>query len=154
MKRDISSAPVSIPGSARPPLAKAKLVAKSDKEKPIRVSIYARRNPQHVVEAVSIPDELGGQLPQKRKYLTAEQFEAIYGADPDELRKVEDWAKHGGLKGGDNSARHRRGIVEGPPADIGKIFGLQLNQNDDAEEGRILRRVWEITGASHLDIIV
>src|SRR5258708_14558158 len=139
MKRDISSAPVSIPGSARPPLAKAKLVAKSDKEKPIRVSTYARRNPQHVVEAVYIPDELGGQLPQKRKYLTAEQFEAIYGADPDELRKVEDWAKHGGLKVGDSSARHRRVIVEGPTADIEKIFGLQLNEYYDSQAGKVPR---------------
>src|SRR5258708_35253595 len=132
MKRDISSAPVSIPGSARPPLAKAKLVAKSDKEKPIRVSIYARRNPQHVVEAVSIPDELGGQLPQKRKYLTAEQFEAIYGADPDELRKVEDWAKHGGLKVVGSSPRHRRLNVEGPTAQIHNIFGAQLTTHHSA----------------------
>jgi kumamolisin len=154
MKRDISSARVSIPGSARPPLAKAKLVAKSDQEKPIRVSIYARRNPQHVVEAVSIPDELGGQLPQKRKYLTAEQFEAIYGADPDELRKVEDWAKHGGLKVVDSSARHRRVIVEGPTADIEKIFGLQLNEYDDAEAGRFRGRVGSIHVPSDLVSIV
>src|SRR5260221_10464136 len=114
MKRDISSAPVSIPGSARPPLAKAKLVAKSDKEKPIRFSIYARRNPQHVVEPVSIPDELGGQLPQKRKYLTSEQFQAIYGADPDELRKVKDWAKHAGVQVEVRSAPLRRVILEAP----------------------------------------
>jgi kumamolisin len=144
MKYDISSAQVPIPGSTRPPLAKAKLVARSDQDKRIRVSIYARRNPEHVFEAASIADELGSQLPAKRKYLTPKEFETIYGAQPAELRKIADWVKQNGLKIVHSSAPHRRVIVEGRIADIEKTFSLQLNEYDDPKAGRFRGRVGDV----------
>jgi len=154
MKRDSQSVSVAIPGSKRALLAGAKLVARYDKEKLLRISVYVRRNPQHVAEAVSIPEVIGRQLPAKRKYITGKQFESIYGADPEELKKVEDWATKSGLKVKSSSVQHRRVIVEGRTADIEKSFGLKLNEYVAPETGRFRGRVGEVHVPSHLASIV
>ena len=124
MSRPQDSAP--IPGSTRAALKTAKLVGKSDAEKMIQVSIYARRNPQHAIEAASLPDQIGSQLPKKREHVTGSRFTELYGADANELEKIASWAKQSGLKVVDNSQAHRRVIVEGRTGDIEKAFGLQL----------------------------
>jgi kumamolisin len=154
MARDASSAPVPIPGSERPLLEEARLVGRSDGEKPIRVSIYARRNPQNAIAALSVPDELGGQLPQKRKYLTDDQFDGLYGADPEELKKIENWSKQCGLRVVESSLRRRRVIVEGRTTDIEKAFGLQLNEYEHPDMGTFRGRVGEVHVPSDLAAIV
>jgi kumamolisin len=154
MRSNSAAGSVPIPGSTRPRLVTANLVGRSDRNKTIRVSIYARRNPQNALAAASIPDELGSQLPGKRKYLSDAEFNATYGADPEELKKVGEWAERNGLKVVDSSVSHRRVIVEGRTADIEKTFGLELNEYDDAETGRFRGRVGEICIPPELASIV
>lgn len=144
MKSSPNAGSVPIPGSTRPPLPKAKLLRRSDPRKSIRVSIYVRRNPQHVLEAASIPDELGRQLPKNRQYLSSEQFDEIYGADPQDLKKVEDWVKGSRLNVVDSNVAHRRVIVDGRTANIEKAFGVLLNEYDDVELGRFRGRIGNI----------
>ena len=142
MSRPQDSAP--IPGSNRAALKTAKLVGKSDAEKVIQVSIYARRNPQHAIEAASLPDQIGSQLPKKREHVTGSRFSELYGADANELEKIVGWAKQSGLKVVDSSQAHRRVIVEGRTGDIEKAFGLQLNDYEHPQLGRFRGRVGEI----------
>ena len=142
MNRHSGSVP--IPGSTRPLLKNAKLIGKSEAEKVIRVSIYARRNPQHAIEAASVPDELGSQLPRQRAHLTNSQFEALYGADSSELERIKDWTKQSGLKVVESSVPHRRVIVEGKTSDIEKTFGLELNEYEHPQLGKFRGRVGEI----------
>jgi kumamolisin len=154
MTHDRVNVQVPIPGSTRHLPTKAKLLSRSDREKVIRISVYVRRNPKYAAQAASIPDELGAQLPAKRKYLTAEQFADIYGADPDELSRVSAWAKKSGLKVGGSSARHRRVVVEGRTADIEKLFSLKLNEYEDPIAGRYRARVGDVRVPSDLASII
>jgi kumamolisin len=150
MKSNPNTGSVPIPGSTRPPLPKAEKVRRSDPEKSICVSIYARRNPQRALEAASIPDELGRQLPQKRKYLSDKEFDEIYGADPQDLMRIEEWINRCELKVVDSNVAHRRVIVEGSTANIEKTFELVLNEYDDDEAGRFRGRVGDIRVPSDL----
>jgi kumamolisin len=154
MKKNLGTSSVPISGSNRPPLAKVKLLGRSNREKRICISIYARRNPQRALEAASLPEELGRQLPQNRKYLSDKQFNEIYGADPQDLKKVENWIKRNGLKVVDSSVPHRRVIVEGRTGDIEKTFALVLNEYDDVDLGRFRGRVGEIHVPSDLASVV
>jgi kumamolisin len=122
-----SSNMIPISGSNRPPLPGAKLLRKTDPRKSITVSIYLRRNPHTASEAASTITTLSEQLPQERRYLSKPQLAAMFGADPQEMQAVEEWAKSCKLKVVESDAAKRRVKVSGTVAAINKAFGVQLN---------------------------
>jgi len=122
-----SSKMIPISGSNRPPLPGAKSLRKTDPKKSITVSIYLRRNPSTAGEAASTIATLSEQPPQERRYLSKPQLAAMFGADPQEMQAVEDWAKSCKLKVVEADAAQRRVKVSGTVAAIDKAFGVQLN---------------------------
>src|ERR1700761_4200374 len=93
-----SSKMIPISGSNRPPLPGAKLLRKADPKKSITVSIYLRANPSAAGEAASTIETLSEHPPQERRYLSKPQLAAVFGADPEEMQAVEEWAKSCKLK--------------------------------------------------------
>jgi kumamolisin len=65
---------IAIPGSKRAPVPQAKLLGRSDPDHRIKVSIYARRNPQAPAEAAANLATLSAELPGERRYLNDQQF--------------------------------------------------------------------------------
>lgn len=122
-----SSKIIPISGSNRPPLPGAKLLRKADPKKSITVSIYLRANPSAAGEAASTIETLSEQPPQERRYLSKPQLVAVFGADPQEMQAVEEWAKSCKLKVVEADAAKRRVKVSGTVAAIDKAFGVQLN---------------------------
>jgi kumamolisin len=135
---------VAIPGSSRDAVPGARALQPSDPNQRIKVSIYARTNPRGHVNALPSVDQLGAELPGKRHYPTAAEFNAVYGADPADLKKIEDWAKAAGLKVLDSSVPKRRVLVEGTIADCNKAFGVQLHDYEDPKTGRFRGRQGEL----------
>jgi kumamolisin len=122
-----SSKMIPISGSNRPPLPGATLLRKTDPKKSITVSIYLRRNPSKASEAASTIETLSEQPPQERRYLSKSQLAAMFGADPQEMQAVEEWAKSCKLKVVESDATKRLVKVSGTVAAINKAFGVQLN---------------------------
>src|ERR1700690_1644857 len=102
---------VPISGSYRAAVPQAKLVGKANSGERIQVSIYARQNPKFL-SATRTQDELSLQVPGKRKYLTGDEFNQCYGADPEDMTKITAWAKACKLKVLDSNAPKRRVLVE------------------------------------------
>jgi kumamolisin len=119
---------VPILGSNRPPRPDAKLVRKSDPRERISVSVYARKNPHPPRGALAALSKLYHTLPAKRRYLTDRQFEAVYGAAPADLKKIQKWAQACGFNVLDSDLRMRRILVEGTIAQFNAAFHLQLNE--------------------------
>lgn len=133
-----------IPGSTRPAVPRAKLIKKSDPASRIKVSIYARQNPAAPGKSLSPLNELNSKLPTERHYLSDEEFNSTFGADPADLDKIAAWAKASKLKVLDRSVAKRRVLVEGTIGDISKAFGVQLNEYVHPETGRFRGRVGQI----------
>jgi kumamolisin len=119
---------IAIPGSSRVAVPGAKLISKSDGASKISVSIYARRNPRPSPGVLARLANMNDQLPGDRKYLTNDEFNAVYGADKDELKKIELWAHSKHLKVVDSNPLKRRVLVEGSITDINAAFGIELNE--------------------------
>ena len=128
-----SSKMIPISGSNRPPLPGATLRRRTDPKESITVSIYLRANPSAAGDAASTLETLNGQPPQERHYLTKPQLAQIFGADPQEMQAVEDWAKSSELTVVEADAAQRRVKVSGTVAAIDKAFGVQLNDYSHPE---------------------
>lgn len=133
-----------LPGSNRLAVPQAKLLKKSDSGVRIKVSIYARQNPTGPGKSRSPLDDLNNKLPAERHYLSGEEFNSTFGADPADLDKIAAWAEASKLKVLDRSVAKRRVLVEGTIGDISKAFGVQLNEYEHPETGRFRGRVGQI----------
>jgi kumamolisin len=133
-----------IPGSRRPSIPEAKLLGKSDPAQRIKLSIYARQNPNPPEATVHSLDVLSTDLPRSRKYPTSAQFNSVYGADPADLEKIVAWAKANKLEVVESSVPKRRVQVVGAIQDIERAFSLQLNEYEHPTDGRYRGREGDI----------
>jgi kumamolisin len=127
-------------GSLRTVPANAHLVGQADDSQKIKVSIYARQNPAGRVLRTQLTYELSMRYPRERHYLSKEQFESAYGADPADVKRITDWLKAQGLSALSTYATDRRILVEGDIGRISAAFGTRLNVYDHPTLGRFRGR--------------
>src|SRR5260221_985057 len=147
MKRPVPNKPtemIAITGSTRRAVPEAKLMKKSDQTDRIKVSIYARQNPAAPGKNPLAPDAMNNTLPGQRHYLSDEEFNSTFGADPADLDKIAAWAQTNKLKVLERSVSNCRVLVEGTIGDISKAFNLQLNEYEHPKTGRFRGRVGEV----------
>ena len=135
---------IALPGSTRAVVPQAKLLKKSDISKRIRISLYTRQNPTPPGTNLAELEEQNSRLPGERHYLSNDEFNAIYGANPADLDKIASWAQKNKLKILDRSVAKRRVLLEGTIGSINKAFGITLNDYQHAEMGRFRGRVGQI----------
>ncbi len=135
---------VAIRGSHRHAAADAKLLGKSDPQQRIKVSIYVRTNPHPPAEALRAVQAMDSQLPRKRKYLSDDDFNAVYGADQADLDKVAAWAKQQKLTVLNSSIPKHQLQVEGTIGDVSKALGIELNEYEHARLGRYRGRQGQV----------
>jgi kumamolisin len=125
-----------IAGSNRPARPQVKAIGKTDTAQRIKVSIYARRNPNPPSVPASSVEELASALPKQRKYLSDREFDAVYGADPADIDAIAKWAQAHDLTVLDRNARKRRVLVEGTVGAINAAFNIELTDYEHPETGR------------------
>jgi len=133
-----------IPGSRRPSIPEAKLLGRSNPAQRINLSIYARTNPHPPESAVRSLDALSNDLPGKRQYLSNEEFNAVYGADPADLEKIATWAKANKLDVVETSVPMWRVQVQGAIQDVERAFSLELNEYQHPQDGHFRGREGEV----------
>jgi kumamolisin len=145
---------IAIPGSNRLAVPEAKLLKKSDPKLQIKVSIYARQNPTAPGKSRTPLDALSNSLPRDRKYLSDDEFNSTFGADPADLAKIAAWARTSKLKVLDSSVPMRRVLVQGSIRDISKAFGVELNDYQHPQTGHFRGRVGQIHVPADLSGVV
>jgi len=117
---------VSIPGSEPPPRFAATVVRPANANEFITVTVKVRSKDEKAAE-----DGLEKQAAvaaHARKHVGREDFAATHGADPAELKKVEDYARSKGLSVVESCAAKRRVVLAGKVSDFEGAFGVKLEQ--------------------------
>lgn len=116
---------VPIPGSERAALPGARVVGPADPNERVLVTVLVRSRPSGKGLAPML-EEMGSRKPSERRHLSREEFAALHGADPDDLKKVEAFAREYGLKIVETSAVQRRVVLSGTVAALSAAFGVDL----------------------------
>jgi len=90
----------------------------------IEIDLILRRRP----DGPPFPDltAMGGQLPRDRKYMTHEEFEAAYGADPADVEVVRNFAREFGLTHVNSDLATRIVTLSGTIAAISRALNVDV----------------------------
>ncbi len=116
---------VSLPGSEREPLPQASVIGPTDPGERLEVTVRVRPR-----QPLPSPEEMGAmaaQMPSERRYMTAEEYEQQYGADPQDLERVAAFARRHGLQVAARSAGRRSVVLSGTVQAAEAAFGVTLN---------------------------
>jgi kumamolisin len=109
---------VALPGS-EPPRPIREVVGDDEPSTPLEVTVLLR--PRQSLEHIDT-----------QAVMSREEFAASYGADPDDLARVEAFARSHGLQVVEASQARRSIVLRGTTGALGDAFGVQLHRYRDA----------------------
>jgi kumamolisin len=119
-----SNDPVELSGSESPPTPDARVVGPVDPNEPMTVTVTVRPRGSEPSEAEIATMSM--RPVRERAYLSREELAAAHGADPGDLKKVEDFARNSGLTVIAAEAAQRRVVLSGTAKDFATAFGVKL----------------------------
>lgn len=128
---------VAVLGSDRVVLSGARLTGAANPQERVEVTVIVR--PGLSNQAVPSAESIGAQAPDERSYLTREEFETSHGASPEDIAKVESFARQQGLDVKEENLARRSLVLSGTVAQLSSAFGVQLanyQHPDGAYRGR------------------
>jgi kumamolisin len=117
---DAASNHVVVPGSEPKPAAGLRMVGPVDAQKTLRVTVYLRPKPDEAEPGVA------QSLASGRGYLTHEEFEKRFGADPQDLEVIENFARRHGLKVEAINPARRTVELSGPAGAFSEAFAVGI----------------------------
>jgi kumamolisin len=115
---------VALPGSERSARRGARTVGAPDPNEHIRISVLLR--PHQTMEKLASAKELTASAPHERNYMSREQFAANYGANPDDINKIEAFAQEHNLTVVESSLARRTVVLSGTIAALSSAFSVYL----------------------------
>jgi kumamolisin len=128
---------VPLPGSERVALPSARVSGPLDPNE--RISVTVVLHPRQSRKDSSIVSEFGARLPEKRSYLTREDFDVTYGASREDMAKVEAFAQEFALDIVEESPARRSVVLSGTAAKLSRAFNVELvraNHSNGIYRGR------------------
>src|SRR4051794_9157194 len=112
-----------IPGSDRKPLAGAQVVGPTD---PLtRAEVTLRLRPRKGADRILRSAlKMAAIPPRERTYLTREEFAQKCGADPADLKAIDDFSREHNLTVVDTNIAARTVRLNGSVADLNQAFGV------------------------------
>ncbi len=143
---------VPLPSSTRQLAAGSRAVGPADPNETIYVSLEMRSrvSEQELADQVAA---LGAQAPDARQYLTAEQVADTYGASPEDIALVTQFAQENGLTVVQAHLAQHRVTLSGTVAQISAAFHVTLEQYT-SPAGDYRGRIGEVQIPAYLDGIV
>ena len=138
-------------GSDRKPLHDARAIGPIPKDERFEVTVRVRR--KAALQSSTAEGFQMDQLPEKRRYLTQDQYASAYGADPADLAKVEAFARAHGLVVVQTSAARRSVFLSGTAAAFEAAFGTTI-ENYEHEGGTYRGRTGPLTIPADLKDII
>src|SRR5262249_49777377 len=114
-----------VPGSNRQPLPNARLVGPANPNERVEVTIILRQRPSSGPSAVG---QAAARAATTGESLSREEFAAIYGADPADAAKIEDFARTHTFEIREVSLPRRSVRRGGTGAAFSAAFDVQLNR--------------------------
>ena len=122
---------VELKSSARAEMPGARKIGPADPNQRITVTVVLRRG--SAPSAFPSVDKLGATAPMERYHLSREEFAAQHGASPDDISKIEAFAKEYGLQVAEESPDRRSVFLSGTVGAFSKAFSVQLNRYQHAK---------------------
>jgi len=122
---------VALPGSERSARRGSRVVGAPDPNEQIKISVLLR--PRKTMQDLASTKELGATAPHQRDYMSREQFAAAYGANPDDLAKIEAFAHQHNLTVVEVSPPRRTVVLSGTIAALSAAFGVYLANYEHAD---------------------
>jgi hypothetical protein len=115
-----------LPGSERPQIKGSTLVGGVEADEHMTVAVIVRQKPG----SAEVPDLEHWQStpPDKRVYLSQEEFFERHGAVKEEVDRVADYLKERGLRIVEQHAGRRRIVADGTTEQMNGAFGVTLNR--------------------------
>jgi kumamolisin len=110
-------------GSEREPLAGSHPIGPVNPEEPIEVTLYLR-----APTTTNLSDLISEQIQQKRPPLSREEYAATQSAAPEDIAKVEQFAREHGLMVVTTDPVRRRMVLAGTAAAMSAAFATQLQR--------------------------
>jgi len=122
---------VDIQGSEKKALSGAKIVGSVPDDERFEVTIRLRsKNPS---DPVSSSSPFVDTLPQNRTYISRDDFNTTYGADPQDIAKIEAFAQENGLVVVETSPERRSIVLSGTAGNFNTAFGTKLQHYEHAD---------------------
>jgi kumamolisin len=115
---------VALPGSERAARPGSRAVGAPDPNQQIRITVLLR--PRQPFDNLASASELNATAPGRRKYLSRQEFAANYGANPEDLAKIEAFAHQHNLTVVEVSPARRTVVLSGSIAALSAAFGVYL----------------------------
>ncbi|MGH9436092.1 MAG: S53 family peptidase, partial [Terriglobia bacterium] len=126
---------VAVPGTERAPVPGAEAVGAAAPDARIQVSVILRSKKSY--RSIQSSGALKAVRPAERTYLSREDFEKVYGADPKDVQKVEAFAHAYNLTVMQVSLARRTVVLAGTISQVCAAFGSQLTNYK--HQGRTFR---------------
>ena len=121
-----SNDPVELSGGGPQQTSDAHIVGPIDPNEPMLVTVTVRPRAPEGLEAEI--EKMSMRPVRERNYPSREEFTAAHGADPDDLEKVEDFARCHGLKVVEANAAKRHVVLSGKAKDFMTAFEVKLDR--------------------------
>ena len=115
---------VALPGSERSARRGSRAVGAPDPNEQIKITVLLR--PRKTMQNLASAKELTATLPHQRMYMSREQFAANYGANPEDLAKIEPFAHQHNLTVIEANQARRTMVLSGTIAALSAAFGVYL----------------------------
>jgi kumamolisin len=122
---------VVLPGSERSARSGSRVVGAPDPNQQIKISALVR--PRQTLQNLASANELNATPPHRRKYMSREEFAAAYGANPEDLAKIEAFAHQQNLTVMEASQARRTVVLSGTIAALSAAFGVYLANYEHSE---------------------
>jgi kumamolisin len=142
---------VAVPGSERTPLPHAQQLHAPLPDERLEVTVHLR--PKTALPSQPEASALADVLPQQRTYLSREELALQYGADPQDMQEVVDFARAHSLVAVSTNAAQRTVLLSGTTTEFEAAFGTKLHQYS-YPEGTYRGRTGAITVPAPLGDIV
>jgi kumamolisin len=123
---------VTLPGSERELVPGAHVVGPVDANEVIQLTIKVRPR-SSAGDLADEADALGMLPPSQRTYLTSEEFESKYGADPADVQQIVDFLKQHHLQVLNTDLSQRTMTVSGTAQQIADTFRVKLMQYESPQ---------------------
>ncbi len=117
---------VPLAGSNREPLDGARAAGAIDPDERLTVTVYVRPNPRR--SARTDLETQNALLPRDRSYLSPDEVQTEFGADPADLEAVAAFARAHDLTVVDQNPATRSLRLEGSADTLSRVFGVQLHR--------------------------
>ncbi len=135
-------------GSEREPITNAQPVGPVNPDEHVVVTVYLRGP-----DATNLAEKINEQVQQKRPYLTREEYSATQSATPEDIAKVEEFARAHNLTVVSTDPVRRRMVLAGTAAEMSAAFATELQQYDHPD-GTFRGRTGPLHIPAELDQII